>query len=385
MPRRFLPVQLLNAALVLPAAVSLYVGLRNAMRPNRGQDLQWSGAHLTLLHIDPYRQYLLHDPNHVFLFTQTPNYLHELYILLLPLAMLSFPHAKLLWAIGNCGFIALILLLLRRIYALDGRRTLLLTLLLFASTPFRIVLGAGQHTFLALLCFCLVLYPAGLAGKPLQRGLALGLSYFKYSFSPVLVFYLLLQRRWSILLVALLPPLLGVLGMWAWVHGNLFQLAVEPFLVSRTGVWPGAGDLMTLLHLALDAHLSAGAVGALTYAAALLGAAVVAAFLAIRRTQLAPAALLAAIGTSSLLLFTHLSYDYVFLLPLLALCLQGALTRAKIAILAAIAFPWYIAKVLPHAFTATRGAIETATFLLLLLMLALTMQTAAELSPKTSP
>src|ERR1700722_18114146 len=135
MPRkmRVRPILWINAALIFPAAVSLYAGVRNSL--SRSQDFQWSGTHLALQHIDPYSQFLSHDPEHRILLSQVPNYLHELYILLLPLGALSFSHAKPIWAIINCLFAVLIAFVLRRIYDLPGSQTLLLLLLLFSSTP----------------------------------------------------------------------------------------------------------------------------------------------------------------------------------------------------------------------------------------------------------
>jgi hypothetical protein len=66
------PIVWFNALLALPALISLLAGLRNAVMINSG-DLQWSGAHLTLDHIDPYHQELIHDPQHLILFNQVPR------------------------------------------------------------------------------------------------------------------------------------------------------------------------------------------------------------------------------------------------------------------------------------------------------------------------
>src|ERR1700722_8764660 len=158
MPRkmRVRPILWINAALIFPAAVSLYAGVRNSL--SRSQDFQWSGTHLAPQHIDPYSQFLSHDPEHRILLSQVPNYLHELYILLLPLGSLGFSHAKPVWAVLNCLFAVLITQLLRQLYNLPRAETILLLLLLFCSTPFRIALGNGQQTLLELLFFCFIFY-----------------------------------------------------------------------------------------------------------------------------------------------------------------------------------------------------------------------------------
>jgi hypothetical protein len=166
------PILVLNVALILPAALSLYGGIRNALRPGYSEDFQWSGAHLTVHHIDPYRQFLLNDPGHLILMTQVPNYLHELYILLLPLGALTFTSARLVWLLLNCIFTIIVIASLQKIYGLDRAKTFLLALLLLASTPFRVVLGAGTESLLELTFFCLFFCLEG----QITRGLVLGLS-----------------------------------------------------------------------------------------------------------------------------------------------------------------------------------------------------------------
>jgi hypothetical protein len=365
---RIRPIVWLNAALSLPAAVSLYGGLRNALAPGRSQDFQWSAAHLALHHIDPYRQYLIHDPQHLILMSQTPNYLQELYVLLLPLGAVNFLTARSIWAALNCLFAALIIVVLRRLYTLDLARTLLLALLLLASTPFRIVLGGGQQSLLELLFFCLVFYATG----RIQRGLALGLSYSKYSFSPVLFLYMAFRRQYRVLAVSLLPPLLGLLALWFLVRGSLTTLATEPLAVSRVGVTEGLGDLMTLIHVVCDNILSASRISQLTYVAALLASTTYAFFLS-RRRDLTPQMEIAPLAVASLMFFTHLTYDYVFLIVPLAACLAAPLHKPKVLVLSAIGLIWYGVKLIP-LFGSTpglRAAFAVIVFLLLAGMLVL--------------
>ncbi|WP_263367585.1 hypothetical protein [Edaphobacter bradus] len=351
-----------NLSLVLPAAVSLYAALRNALKLGHSQDFQWSGASLALHHIDPYRQILLHNPGHLILLSQVPNYLHELYLLFLPLGAMSFASARVVWLVLNGVFMLGVLFLLRRIYGLDKARTLLLALLLIVSTPFRIVVGAGTESLLELFLFCLVFDLKG----PLGRGLALGFSYLKYSFSPVLFLYLALRREYRVLAVSLAPPLLGLLGMWSLVHGNLLTLAIEPFAVSRVGVTPGLGDLMVLVHGALDHVLPVAFVGELTYAVAFLASAGYAFFFS-RQNGVSRQREAAALAVASLMFFPHLTYDYIFLTIPLAACLTGAMTRAKVLILSAICLVLYGIKALPVVAIspATKAWRGLAVFLLL--------------------
>jgi hypothetical protein len=91
-------ITVLNGILAAPAAVSLAVGVRNVLR--RSQDMHWSGSHLLGERIDPYLQFLHHDPEHRLPVSQVPNYLHELYLVMLPLGLLPFGAARALWVVA---------------------------------------------------------------------------------------------------------------------------------------------------------------------------------------------------------------------------------------------------------------------------------------------
>jgi hypothetical protein len=375
---RVRPIVWINAALVLPAAVSLYAGVRNSL--SRSQDFQWSGAHLALQHIDPYSQFLRHDPEHRILLSQVPNYLHELYILLLPLGALSFSHAKPIWALLNCLFAILIAFVLRRIYDLPRSQALLLLLLLFASTPFRIVLGNGQQSLLELLLFCLIFYFT----RPTGQGIALGLSYSKYSFSPVVFLYLFFRRRFRVLAISFIAPLLGLLIMGLLVRGSLIPLATEPLAVSRIGVTAGLGDLMTIIQTLFHTLLPETLIGKLMYAAALLASAAYA-FTLSRTGSPSPRRDAAALAVANLMFFTHLTYDYVFLAIPLAAALAAPFQRAKTYILATVALLWFGIKLIPVSVSAGVQRVEQLTiFLLLSGILILLSRNALALQPDTA-
>lgn len=353
------PIVWINAGLAFPAAVSLYLGVRNSLL--RSQDFQWSGTHLTLEHVDPYNQYLRHDPEHRILLSQVPNYLHELYILLLPLGALSFSHAKPIWALLNCLFAVLIAFILRCIYDLSRSQAFFLLLLLFASTPFRIVLGNGQQSLLELLFFCLIFYFT----KPAGQGIALGLSYSKYSFSPVVFLYFCFCRRFRVLAISFLVPLVGLLLMGLLVHGSLVTLFTEPLAVSRIGVTPGLGDLMTITQTIFHNILPEPLVGKLMYGAALLASGAYA-FTLSRAGSQSLGRDAAALAVANLICFTHLSYDYVFLAVPLAAALAAPFQWAKVYILATVALLWFGIKLIPTSLPSGVQLIEQMSVFFLL-------------------
>jgi Glycosyltransferase family 87 len=357
---RVRPIVCINALLFPPAIVSLYAGIRNAL--SRSQDLQWSGAHLALQRVDPYSQYLRHDPEHSILLSQVPNYLHELYILLLPLGALSFSRAKPVWALINCLFAVLVVFLLRRIYELQASQAFLLLLLLISSTPCRIVLGAGQQSLFELFLFCLVFYFT----KPTARGIALGVSYSKYSFSPVVFLYLFFRRQFRILAISFIAPLIGLLAMCLLVHRNPVVLSTEPLAVSRIGVALGLGDLMGIIQTLFHNILPESIIGKLMYAMALLASGVYT-FMLSRTDSSCPRKDAAALAVASLMFFPHLTYDYVFLaIPVAAALSSSSLRWAKLYVLAAVALLWFGIKLVPGYLPPSVQLIEQIIIFLLL-------------------
>ena len=222
-----------NLILLFPSLVSLTAGIHNGLKRSRSQDYQWSGAHLFSLHYDPYLVYLLKDPGHQILKSQVPNYLQELYVLLWPMGMLNEHTAAALWLGFNLLFAVVSVLLLGHIFKLTQGKTLSLGLLLATSTPFRIAIGNGQQSLLLLMLLLLVF------AAPARGGWTLGLSYFKYSFAPILFFYFACKKAYRILLLSLVLPIAGWLIFWIRVGGSPLRTALEPVLVGRIGVSPG--------------------------------------------------------------------------------------------------------------------------------------------------
>ncbi len=95
--RRLLLLVLLSAALI-----SLSVGIDEAV--HHSIDFEWSGARLVANHQDPYKTFLEGDPHHQFVLGQQPDYLPELFALYLPLGLMRFPTAEIIWAAINTCF-----------------------------------------------------------------------------------------------------------------------------------------------------------------------------------------------------------------------------------------------------------------------------------------
>ena len=154
--------------------------------------------------------------------------------------------------------------------------------------------------------------------------------------------------------------------MWLLVHGNIFTLAIEPFLVSRFSVALGLGDLMTVIHSIFDKTFSK--TEDLAYALAIATSAGYAFYLS-RHRELSPQRAAAAIAVASLMFFTHLTHHYVLLIIPLAASVAGPLSRAKVSlVLSAIGTIWYGVKIVPMF--GDSHAISTITHIIVFSLLA---------------
>ena len=322
--------------LVVAALISLIVGIRHAIE-YRCHDLQWMGALLVRQHIDPWQEVLTSFPHH-FVHFVTPNYLHLLYVVLLPLSFASFESAEIVWTAVTICLSIVCVLMLKQLFNLNRFQTVLVLCLLWMSSPFRVVLEVGQMSFFELF----FLTGAYLATSTALGGLSFGFSLAKYSFSPVAALLFLFRGRWTFLLYAAAVPGVGLLGVWFFVRTPLPKLTVEPFAVSAspTAVTPGFADLMTLTEQALRSHVVAVHARQCAYTLGLFGSAAYAFLLS--RFRLSRSAEFTLISIASLFFVQHLVYDYVFLVVPLCFALTQKSRRFKVSLISCILTFWFI-------------------------------------------
>ena len=309
-------------------------------------DLQWGGVYLLAHGIDPWAEAINGYPHRLQNFSP-PNYLFHLYILLLPLQWLSFSTAAALWCAFNLFLSVVTLLLLRRLFQLSRFHTAALLFLLWMSSPFRVLLAAGQMTMVELFCFTLAFSSLPTA----VRGLAFGLSFAKYSFSPPTALFFLFRGRFRLLLIAVAVPVLGLLAVAHLIPTPIPHLATEPLALAGRAVMPGLADLMTLVEYTLRPHLPRVSAQGITYAVTLLASAAYA--LLLSRFQLTRAAEFALLAIASLFLFKHLSYDYVFLLVPFCYALSAAGRGLRLPVAALVLIFWFLTALLSRSSTDT--------------------------------
>jgi hypothetical protein len=329
----------LIALLAAAAAISLRVGIRGALSSSK--DFQWTGAYLLRTGVDPWQSALMNHGRDIAHFSP-PNYLHELYILLLPISFLSFQHAVELWCALNILLSIASVCLLKRLFSLSRFAAIAILLLLWMSAPFRTTLQVGQMSVFELFLLCLVFCTQ----NSTLRGLALGFSFSKYSFAPIIVSLLWFKRNIRTLIIAIIVPVLGLFAAWGLLGVPFIHLAAEPFAVSRIYVWPGMADLMTAIE-AMLIHLlpGFGADKALAYAIGLLLSGLYGFYLSRRR--LTDGALLTLVAVASLFTIKHLMYDYIFLvIPLCYVASELGKTLRPV-VLPIIGIFWFMDRFFP--------------------------------------
>lgn len=356
----------------LLAAISVGDGFRNSIL--HSLDFQWSPARLLTRHIDPWAVYLSGDPRHLILLNQVPNYLHELYLWMLPFGYMPLLPAKLIWAAVNISLVLMACACVARLYELDGRRTWLLTILVLTSTPFRVTIGNGQVTALVLVSLALWAVVSSSSG----RGLLLGVAWAKYSVPPVLAIFLLLRRRWRLLVFSMLPPLAGFWFFYAWLRTPFWTLLAEPFRCSTRNVSPGLANMMAVSEIALrhpplfrtapDAfYLAArGWTDFVPYACGVVLAFAVAVYFFRRGKEVDGRIHLACLTAASLLCFKHQIYDFLLLIFCLAIALKAGRSAARNWLLVLIAYFWYAERLLHIRRWEFWPAVVIVSFLLLI-------------------
>jgi hypothetical protein len=354
---------LVLVVLALMASVSTFVAVKEALIT--GTDFQWSGAHLLAQHQDPWKTYMAGGSG--IILGQQPNYLAEFFLLLGPLGRMPFREALAWWCGLNLLFLAGVLYLLRKMFHLDRDHLLLVTFLVLSATPFRVTMSNGQHGIFILLMLCIVFY----AGSRFTRGAALGLSYGKYSFSPLMVMVLLLEGQFSVFLISLVPPLVGLLVAQRMLGGNLKTLALEPIATSKIAMGPGSGDVMTPLEIAMRNH---GFSAAAAYnVPALLGliCAVAAAIWIWRNKRLDERMRFAVAIIMTLLCFKHVLYDFVVLVVPVAAAAMAPKSKARTVVMLCMAYFWFATSIVNRFFPKRVYAPEVMIYAVMLLVMAI--------------
>ena len=290
---------------IIASFLSVYIGFKNAM--TYSVDFQWSPAVTFWSGIDPYSAALSIDRNKYIILTQDPNYLHGLYLLFFPLAKLNFEQAKLTWVILNILFGFGCLYLAYKIYSLSVKQLIITGIIFLCSAPFRNCLGNGQQTLMIL--FFLLMY---WHHKNKSRGVSLFMVGLKYSFAPIFFLRSMLKKE-KAFYVAVALILISAFLFSIKINQKLnFHLLISPLLVAQSKTSFGFSDIYSFIKDYTNFSFYISIAIPLSFTALLI-------FWDLKFDNPYKLSILCLF---SLLLFYHLIYDYVFMLPLIAQSLK---------------------------------------------------------------
>ena len=207
-------------------------------------DFQYSPTKLFKDRINPY-EYFLHGDHSKIIGVQYPVYSHATYIFFYIFSLLDWESSRFVWSITNIILGILCILIISKKAKLKNKNIILIGCIFCMSTPFRNCIGNGQLSFLVLMSYCSIFLE-----NSFKRNLLLGVSYMKYSFMPVLAFFILLKDGFSALLISGLFCLVGWLIFSLYLDQSLLHTIFQPLTVGLKGFDAGLarGDLFTILN-----------------------------------------------------------------------------------------------------------------------------------------
>jgi hypothetical protein len=301
-------------------------------------DFQWSPTVLLSEGINPYLYFLNNNYGDRVIGSQAPNYLHSLYVILLPFAKLDWIVVKKIWLIINILLTIFTFLMIAKKIQLENITLLFIFLIYLCSIPFRNSLGAGQQSILILFAF------AFLFGENRLSYFFSGISYIKYSFAPPIAIYILIKQGAERFLLSLLILFIGFVIFYIMQNEtNIYSLFIQPLMVSAKAVGYGVSDYMTIVSIVVSSD--SNYLVALYYYIFPVFASLALTIFLVRNTSdvIYELTIISLIG---LLFFKHLISDYIFLLPAFLYSIQNIrYFYSKISILCIFYF-WFVVRVI---------------------------------------
>jgi hypothetical protein len=134
------------------ALISVYQGFSIAL--NFSGDFQWSPTVLFWKNINPYIHYLSGNKDGAIILWQAPNYAHLTYLIFAPFTIFEWQIVKPLWASINIllGIFCVFIICRQSDFSIID--TYIVLVIFLSSTPFRNVVGNGNHSMIVLLLYC---------------------------------------------------------------------------------------------------------------------------------------------------------------------------------------------------------------------------------------
>ena len=249
-----------------------------------------------------------------------PMWNHLIYILFYPYTLFTLEISKILWFCSNIVFTIVIIGFLKKAYNLDLNRSIILAILTVSSTPFTNTLGNGQLGLFLL--FSLVFY---WYSKLTVKIFFLSIAYIKFSFAPFFLINSLFKKEVD-LIYAMIVSALAIIFYGIYVSElNLTQF-INPLIVIYE---VNKESVNNFIGVGYTFHIKTLFVKIGLYEYFLVGI-VLFSLLNLTNVYLIKKnndLLFLLIIISSLFIFYHNYYDFVFLIPLAGYLLKPNISK----------------------------------------------------------
>ncbi len=294
-------------------------------------DLKWSGSHLFLKDENVYELYLNNPLDDKIIGSQYPNYSIASIYFHLPLGFLSLKSTGIVWIFFSSILVLHIYKIFQNIDLEVENKNLIIFLsmvFLVLSKPFNSVISSGNFSIV-----CFWAFTFFFLGKKNNIFISLFLSSIKYSFAPILFFYSFIKKDFlQIFLVFLLTGILLIHYSYKF-NLNLIELIYTPIIIGKASSASGFLDLQTLLGNHPENTF-------LKYSLLFLSGFFIF-YIIFKNTNRSKLFDLCLVSFVTLLVFKHLYYDMIFLLPILIYSFRFKINR-RIPIIIIIFYFWFI-------------------------------------------
>ncbi len=268
-------------------------------------DLQWSPSVLFVQKIDVYKSFYDNNLKNIIFSSGFPNYSTVSIYLHLFISKLSFEDATLVWFFLFNIIMIYLYLILKNNTNLKELKIFFILIIFLMSKPYILLLSKGQFSIISLLSFFLYFL-----FKNKKSFLGFYLISVKYSFFPLALFYdVILKKRFKYFVYTVLLTFIFVSHYSYIFNSNFFDNLIAPLLIGKYSAASGVLDIQTLLgnHPKNDF---------IRYIILLILGLVI--FFIIQKNTLRNEIFdMSICSLLTLLIFKHLYYDFVLLLPVL--------------------------------------------------------------------
>ena len=295
-------------------------------------DLKWSGSNLFLQNKNIYEIFYSGNYENQIIGAQFPNYLVSSLYFHLPFGYFNFKTASFIWTCFT-------FLLLIHSYLIYEKKNLMLKnqdkviffsfILLIFSEPFNWLISNGNYS---IVCFWAINY--FFLSQHKSKFIPLFVTFIKYSFAPILIFYSLLNKDIKIILLVVLLNIILMIHFSYIFNYNFFQLIFDPLIIGSKSTASGFFDLQTLL----GNHPS----NVLLRYSLIIFISFIVYFYIYNLTLRNSLFDLSIMVLATLLFYKHLYYDQILLLPVLIYSFKLHY-KLRIMTISIILYYWFIA------------------------------------------